>query len=272
MRFTSTTAALVLLVAVSACSSQGGEVTTTSPDATTTTIGGPDGPTDPNGSLVDVDLTAGCGPVALPTPVVELPDEALDDDARAALDRVVEVVGGEAGFFAGYDWFIAEKSDRELVLFGQSVGPVGPGDPPYASAVFEFRDGIWEPAGWGQCRIEVDAPGFGNAFWVLDGEPRPGSTELLVQINERNCASGQPPVGRAIVPVITADAERVTITVLVEPVAGGAACPTNPWFPYVIDLGEALGDRVLYDGAVVPALERPWPATRSSIDSLGAEE
>lgn len=263
---------MTLLVVLSACSSQDGDATTTSPDVTTTTVADPDGSTDPDGSLVDVELTARCGPIALPTPVVELPKEPLDDDALAALDRAVEVVGGEAGFFAGYDWFVAEKSDGELVLFGRPLGPVGPGDPPYADAVFELRDGLWEPAGWGQCRIEVNAPGFGNALWVLDGEPHRDSTELLVQLNERNCASGQPPVGRPIVPVITADADRVTITVLVEPVAGGATCPTNPWFPYVVDLGEALGDRVLYDGALVPALERPWPPTRSSIDSLGAEE
>ena len=234
--------------------------TTTNPSSTTA---GPDTPP----------LRAHCGPVEIPVAAEpELPAEPLDADAVSALDGMVEFAGAEAGFLDGYEWFIADRSGELLTLFGTAAQPQPPDVPAYGYASFKRTDGVWVPSGWGQCRIEVEAVGFGNAAWILDAEPDSQSGELQVQINERACASGQPPVGREVVPVVTATDTNVTITVLVESVRGDATCPSNPWFLSVIDLGEPLGDRSLLDGSRLPPLARTWPPTQSSIDSLGSTE
>jgi hypothetical protein len=120
----------------------------------------------------------------------------------------------------------------------------------------------------------VEAPGYGNARFVLDPdvEPTADDTTLSLLIMEMNCASGEPPIGREIRPVVTSDDTSVSIVVLVEPVEGGADCPSNPWYPVEVELDEPLGDRAVFDASVVPALERPWPPTASSQSSLGLEE
>jgi hypothetical protein len=262
---------IVMVVATGCDRGATTDTTSTTPavSATSTTVD--PGTVDP-GSGEPVELAAHCGAVELPvaaSPV--LPTDPLDADASAALESVRDVAAGEAAFFDEYEWFVADRAPERLVLFGVSLRSLPPNVPPYADASFRREADAWVPDGWGQCRIEVEAPGFGNAAWVLDAEPDPQSAELFVTINERTCASGQPPVGRQVVPVVVAAADRVTITVLVEPVAGGADCPTNPWFPVVVDLGEPLGDRPLFDGSAIPPLERPWPPTPSSIDSFGSE-
>ncbi len=100
-----------------------------------------------------------------------------------------------------------------------------------------------------------------------DVEPDPASTELQVLINERDCASGQPPIGRGVLPVVVSDENRIVITVLVAPVAGSATCPSNPWHPVTIDLDEALGDRQILDGSTLPPVALPWPPTQPSLDN-----
>ena len=221
------------------------------------------------------DLVASCGAVVFPDPVrPDLPATALDDDAAGAIDQVRLVAEGEAAFFDDYEWFIADRTATSLVLFGTPLFPPPAGSPPYATASFARDGDVWRPEGWGQCRIEIDAPGFGSATWVLDPaiEPHPDATELNILINERDCASGQPPVGRDVVPVVALDADSVTITVLVEPVAGDSACPSNPWHKLTVDLGEPLGERVVRDGSQSPSLQRAWPPSQTSIDSFGREQ
>jgi hypothetical protein len=160
-------------------------------------------------------------------------------------------------FFTQYDWFIWERDSEHLRLFGRAV-PEAPGGSDYGYATFSRDDGVWQPAGWGGCRIEIAAPGFGNASWVVDETaPLDPSAELVrLRIQEKNCASGQAPVHREVVPVVVAEDDRITITVLVEPVQGVATCPANPWHQIIVDLGEPLGDRALFDGSSLPPTER----------------
>jgi hypothetical protein len=227
----------------------------------------------PTTSDPEVRLEATCGSVRLEggaTPV--LPSEPLDDEAQEAMASIGDVAPGEVGYLDGYEWFVAERGAESITLFGRSVDQTPPGQPPHAYASFDRTGDGFRPRGWGQCRIEVSAEGWGNAHWILDEEPDAGSSQLAVLINERNCASGQAPIDREIVPVVVADVDRVTITVLVEPVSGDANCPSNPWHPVTVDLPEPLGNRPLLDGSEVPAIARPWPPTQSSLDSLGYEE
>ncbi|MBA2337002.1 MAG: hypothetical protein H0V96_04465 [Acidimicrobiia bacterium] len=244
-------------------------VRTPAPEASTSTSS--------TGHPVDHDvptLQASCGRVLLDgglAPV--LPDTPLDAEAMAALASAASVDPVEAVFFDQYAWSVAMASPDQVTLFGRGLHDPDSDAPSYGTASFTKDGAGWRPDGWGGCRIEVSAPGFGNAHWVLDPEtsPDPTTTELAVLIVEQNCASGQPPIGRDIVPVVTTDAGKVVITVLVEPVQGGADCPSNPWHPITIELPEPLGDRTLFDGGVVPHVARPWPPTASSLDSFGRD-
>jgi hypothetical protein len=228
--------------------------------------GSPSVTSDPSSPADEPVLDTRCGNVVLPSPAVE----PIDAEGEAALAQLPAWAPRE-GFADDYDWFYAERGAGRLVLFGQARVAPPPGEPEYAEATFVWENGAWKPWGWGECRLEVSAPGYGNASWVLDTQPDAASTRLQILINERACASGQPPDGREIRPVIDLADDAVTITVLVEPVSGGAECPGNPWYPVTVDLGEPLGKRTLYDGSAVPAMERSWPPSQSSLDSFGQE-
>jgi hypothetical protein len=226
------------------------------------------------GAASGPELSARCGEVELPVsgqPI--LPDRPLTNDARAALDSVEAVAPGEAGFFNGYRWTIAEESADSITLFGSSMIEPPPDAPRYAHASFSKADGEWRPEGWGQCRIEVAAEGYGSAHWILDrdAEPDPDSNTLEIEIMEQNCANGEAPLGRDILPVISETGNAVSITVFVEPVAGGASCPSNPWHQVVVGLDAPLGDRMLFDGAAIPPIERSWPPSQTSVDSGGRQ-
>lgn len=91
---------------------------------------------------------------------------------------------GEAGFFDRYDWFVADQTPDSLTLFGQPASENGV-DPPYASASFEWQDHRLVPVGWGQCRIELDAPGVGQRS--LRPRPRrPARPELAHFVGPRH--------------------------------------------------------------------------------------
>ena len=63
---------------------------------------------------------------------------------------------------------------------------------------------------------------------------------------ERECASGQPPVGREIRPVVLSGEEVLEIVVLIEAPGGLAqTCQGNPWHRTTIDVGEPIGERTL---------------------------
>lgn len=260
--------AIGLALTLGACADPepGGTTTTASEPGTTTTEPGP--------TTTGPELRATCGAVELAgglDPV--LPSTPIDSEGEAALAAIDEVAPAESGFLDQYEWFTAESTDDRLILFGVPLRETPDGAPPYADATFEREGDTWRPGGWGQCRVEVSSPGFGNAYWVLDPDIDPASTgtELRVLINERECASGEPPVGREILPVVLEEADSITITVLVEPVSGGANCPSNPWHPITIDLSEPVGDRTLFDASVAPQIERTWPPSQELLDSFGSQ-
>lgn len=220
------------------------------------------------------ELSARCGAVQLPVSgQPELPDRPLTDEARAAIESVEEVAPGEAGFFDGYRWTIAEATADSIILFGSPIVELPPDAPRYANASFSKADGEWRPEGWGQCRVEVTAEGYGNAHWILDrnAAPDPESDTIAIEIMEQSCAGGQAPIGREVLPVITEAGDALSITVFVEPVVGGADCQGNPWHPITVTLNDPLGQRTLFDGAAIPPIERSWPPSASSVDSGGRQ-
>jgi hypothetical protein len=204
---------------------------------------------------------ASCGGVRFP----DLPPDTSSFVPFASWSEVnLANLGGEAPFFEEfvnpYTWFLTHQSASERVLFGEPSGP-GTGDPPYAYAALELRDGQWAPTGWGQCRIELEADGWGNARFGLDPalRPDPQSRTVPVLATEVACAGGQTPQGREVRSVVLDETdEMVSIVILVEPPTGGQTCPGNPSFEFQVNLGSPLGDRTILDASVYPALEREW--------------
>ncbi|KAA3637056.1 MAG: hypothetical protein DWP92_08590 [Armatimonadetes bacterium] len=222
---------------------EGEKPSTPTPDSSTTTL--PiDGP--------DPSLQTSCGPVSLgagQNPV--LPTTVPDADVAQAIADAEVSLGLEGAFFGEFEFFVAEQTPDSVILFGTGTAD---GAPSYAYATFRLSDGTWAPSGWGGCHIETTAEGWGTADWILDPavELDSESTQIAVLIQERECASGQAPIGREIVPVVVRSADRITITVFVERVQGDATCPSNPWHPITIDLDEAPSGLPLYNGRPIP--------------------
>ena len=218
-----------------------------------------------------IGLTARCGPVVFDSIPPDFDGfEPVDEETQALLDATTtgELAVETSDFVPAYTWSVASRTDSRMVLFGRRIeGEEGYGGD-FANFIFEFRDGLWTPAGWGGCSVEVDAPGFGSATTMLDPnhEPDPASTELHVLIRERSCAGGSAPVDREVVPVVTETDTSIEIVTLVEPVAGGATCPGNPWHPVVITLEQPLGDRVILDAQMPPPVERTWPPSQDDLN------
>lgn len=215
-----------------------------------------------------------CGAVrfsTIPADPGEFP--AIDAEASSAMDEAMGPMGGVAsvGFSGDVEWSIAERTGSRLVLFGRTAaGTPSPG--PTTSTgdgggagyvVLELRrhGEQWTFYSSGGCVIRLEALGLGPATMILDPDrrPDPASTEVSVLIQELSCASGEAPVDREVVPVVTETATTVEIGVLVAPVIGGAECPSNPWFPLTVTLAAPLGDRTVIDAGVQPGLPRTWP-------------
>lgn len=220
----------------------------------------------PLASLDESSLQASCGSIPIPGGAKpSLPDTPLDAEALQAMEAMT-TVGAEPFFFNQYEWFIGDRTPERLELFGRSSTEPGTDAPGYAYAVFSPSGDGWDPQGLGQCAIEISAAGYGTADWEVEQRPGPSSTQLFLLITERACASGEAPVDRTIVPVVVNEPDRVTITVLVEPVQGGADCPGNPPHPVTVELTEPLGQRRLFDGSQFPNVEITWPPGESGLD------
>lgn len=205
-------------------------------------------------------LAATCGPVrfsSIPPDFDELP--ALNAEAEQALAELTTSAETslEAGFLEVDDrtWSIAHRSDTELILFGRDADPAAviTDGAVYARFDRSNADEPFRPSGWGGCWIQVESATYGNASIAFDTTrpPDPSSSELPLVINERNCASGQAPKDREIVPVVTESDSQIVIIMLVEP-ASEADCPSNPWHPITVTLDSPLGDRTVLDGHTSP--------------------
>ncbi|MEZ5176621.1 MAG: hypothetical protein R2823_10550 [Acidimicrobiia bacterium] len=217
--------------------------TSTPDDSSTTTL-----PIDNPG----LSLETSCGPVSLGSgqnPV--LPTSVPDADVAQAIADAEVALGLEGAFFGAFEFFVAEQTPDSVILFATGTAD---GALAYAYATFTLRDGMWAPSGWGGCHIETTAEGWGTADWILDSavELEPEPKQLAVLIQERACASGQAPIDREIVPVVVRSADRITVTVFVEPVQGYASCPSNPWHPITIDLDGPRDDLPIYNGRPTP--------------------
>jgi hypothetical protein len=239
--------------------------TTAPPPATTTTPRSTTTEATPPVSAGPI-TEMSCGTVVAPYSTTIPEGEDLGPEGEAAFEALQD--SAEAAFLIGYE---AQLWDLDGDTIHLLASPVSGGDNGYAYATLERVDGEWIPIGFGECHWQPVADGYGLATWVLAKASQPGDTTLLLNANERNCASGQPPEDREVVAAVISDDNSVTITVLVEPVEGGAECPSNPDFPFAVDLGEPLGERALFDGSEVPPVPRSPDGVGLTCDAIDWE-
>jgi hypothetical protein len=108
--------------------------------------------------------------------------------------------------------------------------------------------------GW---RVVTD-PWWTLARWTLDPDNPPDPTESVLHVlaTETACAGGAIPEGREIRSALMTSGDEVVAFVLIEPSQFPMNCPGNPSFPFTIDLERPLGELRLYEGFLVPPLER----------------
>lgn len=188
---------------------------------------------------------------ALP-PLDELPEDVLaatDDVDAPVVDRSLP-------------WRVAEQGETDVVL----VRRLDPDDPaaadgPTHAALSLFRSGgvsnppdTWFYASGDLCTPRLAGGNAGEQAEVrLADMPSPEDTALQLLVRERACASGRSADGRIRVDDVTVTDREVRLRVSVVPPGGSQECPDNPWTPFELDLGEALGERDVVDANVVPA-------------------
>lgn len=193
----------------------------------------------------------------------------LDEAVSRAFDEATAMFSKD--FFRNYRWSVTERTPSGITFLGtstSSIESVG-----HAYAAISYDGATWVAGDHDPCDLTLNAPGFGPAAWVIDPDtqPDPDANNLVVLINEVGCANGQPPIGRSVLSVVVQDDHSAIVFLLVQPVAGAADCQSNPWSGTNVSIGHAVGDRLFFDGSAIPPLPRPWPPTKSSIDSLGRE-
>lgn len=174
------------------------------------------------------------------------PDAPTDDAAAAALAAFVATGPAELGLPDGGWRRVLDLEDR--------VSFVAPGPDGWSFVtVARSGGGPWEAWEYGACRLAVVLPdGVGYMTWRLDpaAPPDPAATSVQVLANELACASGRPPAGRMLAPVVMETDDAVTI-VLAARIEGGD-CPSNPEVPVTVELAGPLGSRHLFDGSAEP--------------------
>jgi hypothetical protein len=209
-----------------------------------------------------------CGSVV--APYSQTPPEGgdLGEDGRRALDALAQNLEGR-GFAETFEYRLWSQDRSHLVLLG---APTQSGDgSSYSYANFELRDGSWVPTSWGGCSWQPVIEGYGVASWRLPGEVDSTASTFEVLATELSCANGEAPEGRDVTQAVVVTDSEITITVLVEPVRGGATCPGNPEFAFEIDLDEPIGDRALLDGSETPPIRRHDPLAASDCRKQQAE-
>jgi hypothetical protein len=176
--------------------------------------------------------------------------EQVDDPAAAALRGLIFGSGPETEWLPDAGWI-------EVVRTPDTAYFVAPGGgAPFSAVSAERRDGHWAIGGWQQCRLEPEVPaGAGLAeFRVAPGEALTReTTEVDLLVTEMACNSGEDAQGRILPPQVFAGADSLTVVVTVRPRGGAQTCQGNPETPFLLELPEPLGDRLLLDGSSVPA-------------------
>lgn len=194
--------------------------------------------------------------------------EAKDDEPA----RLLEAFTAENGW-GDLDWRRVVDAEDEVLFVGGDGARM-----PYV--MFEPTEDSWRIAASGSCTPSRIADGVHAGSWTL----RPGAAldrtahALTVLVRERRpCTDGTAPTGRVMEPEILRTDKSVTLTFFIRaPNPAPTACSSEPSNPteVVVDLGEPLGDKALFDGAFYPTREqgRPPPGGLATCDSERGSE
>jgi hypothetical protein len=208
-----------------------------------------------------------CWETVVPDDVLEsgVTADHLSEDGRAALD------GLEVPPIDPAEWTVVEDGAERVALLRELDGPedLGAGDVrTHEMLVIEWTDApnldpspTWVLTAAQTCALRADLGELGTATLTLDPEhpPVPDARELHLLVTEMACNDGEDAEGRVRLSALAVRDDAVAVTVGVEPRTGGANCPSNPPTPFVVELDEPLGDRVVLDASVHPAREVVLP-------------
>lgn len=230
-------------LAASACAAPGTE---TSPAASTSAAASQSG--DPGAPISR--LTCGGG-LAFDIEALDRPGTAElgVDPAAAALGAHLSEGGIETEWLPDAGWIESARSASEVLYLARGD------DGSMYQVTVALDEGGWRVDGWGGCTPQPELPlGVNLAiFRVAPGATvGPDTTEIDVLVTETACNSGQDARGRILPPRVISDADAVTVVMTVRARAGAMDCPSNPETPFVLELPEPLGDRILLDGSSVP--------------------
>jgi hypothetical protein len=100
-------------------------------------------------------------------------------------------------------------------------------------------------------RSEPNAqPSGATAVWSVDRSdpPTEDSESFTALVTRLECSGGE--TGEVLEPTVSPEDDRIVVTFAVEPLPpGDYTCPGNDERPYIVELGEPVGDRELADGA-----------------------
>lgn len=260
----------LLALAVAACAAPPAPVPTTHPSPTASVSPSPPVPSvsesspEPTGSP---SATAASGPelpgllvceggdVAVPANLLREPANAeLGPDLPAlALREFVATPEAASLELPTAGW-------RRVAISASSVTFLAHGPAGWVTATInQSSDGSWQFFEGGGCPLHIRLPdALGFAKWRIDPAQPPAAEGLTVTVlvTEISCASGKPPLGRLMPPIVMTTDDAVTISVAVRKLPGGQDCPSNPEAAVVIQLDGPLGNRRLFDGSSFPASPR----------------
>ena len=176
--------------------------------------------------------------------------EQGNDPTASALRAALVPKEGETDVLPDTGWVEVTRTD-DLVKFIADGGD-GPG---LAIVTIQQRDGQWLPDVSGRCDLRPELrDGLNLAqFRVAPHEQLTAdTTELDVLVLEGACTSGEDAQGRIVEPTIVRGSDALTVVFATVPLDGAAECEITPETPFVLELPEPLGDRMLLDGSSIP--------------------
>jgi hypothetical protein len=220
------------------------------------------------------DTTVACGEASFEDgELATMPTlDTLPDEVLAAVDDT-----GEPALDTTRDWRVAEAGDDEVVLIRafEEDEPAAAGGDTHAvvrlgpiTGAPNIPDRSWFVWSSGLCSPRLaDGAGDGRADLRLADDPAPDDTELRLLVMEHRCASGRSAEGRIDLAELTLTEDQVRVRVSVRPPPGDAqTCQGNPWTPFTVDLGEAVGDRTVVDADLVPPRALPVGTDQPAFD------
>lgn len=149
------------------------------------------------------------------------------------------------------DWRVLRDGGDSLTLGLGNWTDQGPGDADAYYLLLDQQGDRWVSSGWGQCNLAPVVQA--GVEWAEVTAVRGGETHsVVVEVTERQCASGRDPDPFLREPVVVETAEAVTLYWTTTPVTGGADCQGNPSVERTVELKTPLGARQILDGSTYP--------------------